>query len=168
MKSIMTEVRHSMNWEKMATGLLLAAKLWQVSSNNVSHAEGLISKQIHKNGQSTSESWWPPHHHFHSMAWLALLQTLFHKAGNNAFINALRYFTAIKGPVREIRSDQRTNFVGAKNELMKAIKEEWLAIYQRRSVILLWLYLILAIWGEYGNSRTGQCVLWTMSYQRLH
>lgn len=32
-------------------------------------------------------------------------------------------FIAIRGAVREIRSDQGTNFVGAKNELTKALKE---------------------------------------------
>ncbi|XP_067380798.1 uncharacterized protein [Channa argus] len=41
----------------------------------------------------------------------------------DAFINALRCFIAIRGTVRQIRSDQGTNFVGAKNELAKALKE---------------------------------------------
>ncbi|XP_049318702.1 uncharacterized protein LOC125780534 [Astyanax mexicanus] len=41
----------------------------------------------------------------------------------DAFINALRCFIAIRGAVRQIRSDQGTNFVGAKNELAKALKE---------------------------------------------
>ncbi len=35
----------------------------------------------------------------------------------DAFINALRCFIAIRGAVREIRSDQGTNFVGALEEL---------------------------------------------------
>lgn len=41
----------------------------------------------------------------------------------DAFINALRCFIAIRGAVRHIRSDQGTNFVGAKNEMEKAMKE---------------------------------------------
>lgn len=41
----------------------------------------------------------------------------------DAFINALRCLIAIRGPVREIRSDQGTNFVGAKNEFSKTLKE---------------------------------------------
>lgn len=41
----------------------------------------------------------------------------------DAFINALRCFIAIRGAVRQIRSDQGTNFIGAKNELTKALKE---------------------------------------------
>lgn len=41
----------------------------------------------------------------------------------DAFINALRCFIAIRGPVRQIRSDQGTNFVGAKNELEKSLLE---------------------------------------------
>ena len=34
----------------------------------------------------------------------------------DSFINALRRFIAIRGPVRQLRSDQGTNFVGARNE----------------------------------------------------
>ena len=41
----------------------------------------------------------------------------------DAFINALRCFIAIRGAVRRIRSDHGSNFVGAKNELEKALKE---------------------------------------------
>lgn len=41
----------------------------------------------------------------------------------DAFINALRAFIAIRGAVRQIRCDQGTNFVGAKNEFMEAFKE---------------------------------------------
>ncbi|XP_051803238.1 uncharacterized protein LOC127533647 [Acanthochromis polyacanthus] len=41
----------------------------------------------------------------------------------DAFINALRCFIAIRGAVRQLRSDQGTNFVGAKNELTKSLKE---------------------------------------------
>jgi len=41
----------------------------------------------------------------------------------DAFINALRCFIAIRGPVQQLRSDQGTNFVGARNEVASAIKE---------------------------------------------
>lgn len=41
----------------------------------------------------------------------------------DAFINALRCFIAIRGAVRHIRSDQGTNFMGARNELKNALKE---------------------------------------------
>ncbi|XP_014675952.1 PREDICTED: uncharacterized protein LOC106815934 [Priapulus caudatus] len=41
----------------------------------------------------------------------------------DAFINGLRCFIAIRGKVRQIRSDQGSNFVGAKNELSAALKE---------------------------------------------
>lgn len=41
----------------------------------------------------------------------------------DAFINALRCFIAIRGTVRQIRSDQGTNFVGAKNEFKKGLLE---------------------------------------------
>ena len=41
----------------------------------------------------------------------------------DAFINALRCFIAIRGSVQELRSDQGTNFVGAKHELKEALKQ---------------------------------------------
>lgn len=41
----------------------------------------------------------------------------------DSFIQALRRFIARRGPVREIRSDNGSNFVGATNELQQAIGE---------------------------------------------
>ncbi|KAF7641096.1 hypothetical protein LDENG_00294180, partial [Lucifuga dentata] len=41
----------------------------------------------------------------------------------DAFINGLRCFIAIRGAVRQIKCDQGTNFVGAKNELREALKQ---------------------------------------------
>ncbi len=41
----------------------------------------------------------------------------------DAFINSLRCFIAIRGTARQIRCDQGTNFVGAKNELNSALQE---------------------------------------------
>ena len=41
----------------------------------------------------------------------------------DSFINALRRFVARLGPVRSMRSDNCINFVGARNELTKALEE---------------------------------------------
>ena len=41
----------------------------------------------------------------------------------DAFINALRCFIALRGAVRQLRSDQGSNFVGAQHELKEALKE---------------------------------------------
>ena len=41
----------------------------------------------------------------------------------DAFINGLRCFIAIRGAVRQLRSDQSTNFVGAINEMAKGLEE---------------------------------------------
>ncbi|XP_070567346.1 uncharacterized protein [Ptychodera flava] len=41
----------------------------------------------------------------------------------DCFINSLRCFIAIRGPVQQLRSDQGSNFVGAKNEFQEALRE---------------------------------------------
>lgn len=41
----------------------------------------------------------------------------------DAFINGLRCFVALRGAVRQIKCDQGTNYIGAKNELKNALKE---------------------------------------------
>ena len=41
----------------------------------------------------------------------------------DSFLNALRRFISRRGKVRQLRSDQGSNFVGAKNELADALKE---------------------------------------------
>lgn len=43
--------------------------------------------------------------------------------GATCFINALRRFICRRGPIRQLRSDQGINFVGAKEELKEALKE---------------------------------------------
>ena len=41
----------------------------------------------------------------------------------DSFINALRRFLSRRGPVRQLRSDNGTNFVGARRELKEALEE---------------------------------------------
>ena len=41
----------------------------------------------------------------------------------SSFINALRRFICRRGPVRQLRTDQGSNFVGAKRELKEAVSE---------------------------------------------
>ena len=40
----------------------------------------------------------------------------------DSFLNALRRFICRRGPVRQLRSDQGTNFIGAKRELREALQ----------------------------------------------
>lgn len=64
--------------------------------------------------------------HANSKRWAALFGCMCTRAVNievietmsaSSFINALRRFFAIRGPAKQIRSDQGTNFIGACNEL---------------------------------------------------
>lgn len=41
----------------------------------------------------------------------------------DAFLNSLRAFIALRGNVRQLQSDQGTNFVGARREFLEAVKE---------------------------------------------
>lgn len=41
----------------------------------------------------------------------------------NLFIDAFRRFTCQRGPIRQLRCDQGTNFVGARRELREALEE---------------------------------------------
>ena len=41
----------------------------------------------------------------------------------DSFINVLRRFLSRRGPVRQLRSDNGTNFVGARRELKEALEE---------------------------------------------
>lgn len=42
-----------------------------------------------------------------------------HFLSTDSFLNAFNRFVALRGSVREIRYDQGTNLVGARNELLK-------------------------------------------------
>ena len=46
-----------------------------------------------------------------------------HTMNTDSFINAYRRFVGRRGPVLQLRSDQGTNFVGARNELLTCLKE---------------------------------------------
>lgn len=46
-----------------------------------------------------------------------------HSIETDSFLQALRRYISRRGPVRDIRSDQGTNFIGAENELKRALQE---------------------------------------------
>ena len=43
--------------------------------------------------------------------------------GTDSFLNALRRFICRRGPIRQLRADQGSNFIGAKRELREALNE---------------------------------------------
>ena len=66
------------------------------------------------------------HHHgvlFTCMASRAVHIEVAASLETDSFVNALRRFLSRRGPIRQLRSDQGTNFVGAKRELKEALKE---------------------------------------------
>jgi hypothetical protein len=73
----------------------------------------------------------------------------------SSIIQALQRFIARRGPVREIRSDNRTNFVGANKELSNALKEmdsdiiqNWLVKLERTGFLIHLHQVILEVSGR--------------------
>ena len=60
---------------------------------------------------------------FTCMASRAIHLEAAHSLETDSFINALRHFICHQGPIRQMRSDQGTNFVGVKKELKEALGE---------------------------------------------
>ncbi|XP_048580449.1 uncharacterized protein LOC116609843 [Nematostella vectensis] len=60
---------------------------------------------------------------FTCMASRAIYLEVAHSLETDWYINALRRFICRRGPVREMRSYQGTNLIGAKNELQRALTE---------------------------------------------
>ena len=57
------------------------------------------------------------------MASRAIHLEVAHTLETDSFLNAYRRFVCRQGPVREIRSDQGSNFVGARSELQKSLAQ---------------------------------------------
>ncbi|CAB4017128.1 hypothetical protein pdam_00011563, partial [Paramuricea clavata] len=60
---------------------------------------------------------------FTCMAGRAIHIDVTHSMETDSFIQALRRFTCRRGAIRELRSDRGTNFIGAENELNRAVEE---------------------------------------------
>ena len=60
---------------------------------------------------------------FTCLATCAIHIEVAHSMETDSFLQALRRFFCRRGPIRELRSDQGTNFVGAENELKAALQE---------------------------------------------
>ena len=60
---------------------------------------------------------------FTCMAYRAVHVEIANSLTTDSFINAYRRFVSRRGPIRQLRSDQGSNFVGARRELAKALDE---------------------------------------------
>lgn len=77
----------------------------------------------------------------------------------SSFINALRRFTAIRGPAKLFRSDRGMNFVGACKELGTTPEKitSFRSTSKTKAVLGTSISLTLLIWGECGkNDRSCQ------------
>ena len=76
----------------------------------------------------------------------------------SSFINALRRFIANRGPIRQLRCDGGTNFVGAKNELARkyeAMDQNKIKQYYRITIVTILssnsMSHMLSTWVESGR-----------------
>ena len=92
-----------------------------------------------------------------------------HSLDTDSFLHALRRLITLRGQVREIRSDNGTNFVGARRELREAINE----IDQReireknftsKTSTEKSIPLLQFIWAESGKDKYGQHIEFLILY----
>ena len=55
------------------------------------------------------------------MASRAVHLEVYHTMETDSFLNALRQFVCRRGPIRQLRADQGSNFIGARRELREAL-----------------------------------------------
>ena len=55
------------------------------------------------------------------MASRAVHLEVYHTMETDSFLNALRQFVCRRGPIRQLRADQGSNFIGARQELQEAL-----------------------------------------------
>ena len=80
----------------------------------------LVSARRTRGGVANSKRWTAL---FTCLTTRAIHIELIESMDSSSFINALRRFLALRGPVVQLRSDCGTNFVGAHNELQASLNE---------------------------------------------
>ena len=136
-----------MNFVQMVTGLLMEMQQLDASSQGVSDVAIYVVLLKNRKWPTSQIRVLSRHHHFHTARWTVGLWcvkegrrevkrygTLFtcmascaihievaQSMETDSFLQALRCVINRRGPIRELRSEQGTNFVGVENELKRAI-----------------------------------------------
>ena len=134
----------------MATGLSMVTQQLDASSEGVSYVTIYVVQRENRKWPTSQNRMLSPHHHFHTERWTVSVHGTLGKAGENwkgteplftclairaihievvhtmetdSFFQALRCVIAWTGPIRELCSDQGTNFLGAQKELKRSFQE---------------------------------------------